>query len=154
MWLERITDRPELVHPIVANMRAADRSEVFATRDNDLESLLVHEIIESGTVGWVAGLDTPIAAFGCTPLWPGVWSMWLMATDDFGRIGISMTKLVARSIVPMLFDGGAHRLEARSMEGHTHAQRWLEMIGASREGTLKGYGRQREDFHVYAWEAR
>ena len=63
-----------------------------------------------------------------------------------------MTKLIVRHIVPMLWEVGAHRLEARSMEGHHDAQRWLEVIGARREGTLKGYGREGQDFHVYAWE--
>ena len=54
----------------------------------------------------------------------------------------------------MLWEGGAHRLECRSMEGHVEAQRWLETIGATREATLHGYGREGEDFHVYTWEKR
>jgi hypothetical protein len=63
-----------------------------------------------------------------------------------------VTKLIVRDIVPMMWDGGARRLECRSMEGHVEAQRWLETIGARREATLKAYGREGEDFHVYTWE--
>jgi RimJ/RimL family protein N-acetyltransferase len=154
MWVERIADRPELILPVARNMREWDKREIYATRFTDDPELLAKEVEFMGKeVGWVAGLgDQPIAAFGCFLMWPGVWSMWLFATDDFGRIGISMTKLIVRSIVPMLFEGGAHRLEARSMDGHVDAQRWLEVIGARREGgPLKGYGRAGQDFHVYTW---
>lgn len=38
------------------------------------------------------------------------------------------------------------------MDGHIEAQEWLETLGAKREGTLKRYGRDGEDFHVYVWE--
>lgn len=155
MWVERIANRPELVFPVAENMRAADRAEIFATRFDDSAERLAGEAIQTGSlIGWVAGLEEPIAAFGCHMLWPGVYSMWLFATDSFHQIGLPVTRLVIRDIVPMLFEGGAHRLEARSMEGHTDAQRWLETVGARREATLKGYGRDGQDFHVYAWERR
>jgi RimJ/RimL family protein N-acetyltransferase len=104
------------------------------------------------SIGWVAGREEPIAAFGCYLMWPGVYSMWLFATDSFPQIGISITKLIVRQILPMLWENGAHRLEARSMEGHHDAQAWLEVIGARREATLRAYGRGGEDFHVYTWE--
>lgn len=78
--------------------------------------------------------------------------MWLFATDDFNQIGISVTRLIVRTIIPMMVDAGAHRLEARSMEGHTDAQRWLKVIGAKREATLRAFGRDGQDFHVYAWD--
>jgi hypothetical protein len=152
MWLERANDRPGLVASVAANMREWDRREIFATRHDSSVAQLAEDALACGPVSWVAGQgDTPIAAFGCAPMWRGVWSMWLFATDDFGRIGISVTKLVVRSIIPMMFDAGAHRLEARSMEGHVDAQRWLEVIGAKREATLRGYGRDGDTFHVYAW---
>jgi hypothetical protein len=153
VWLERISERPELVAPVALNMRDWDRREIFANRWHNDPELIGHEALRLGNqVGWVSGLEEPIAAFGCFQMWPGVWTMWLFATDDFHHIGISMTKLIVRHIVPMLWDAGAHRLEARSMEGHHDAQRWLEVIGAKREATLKGYGRDGENFHVYAWE--
>lgn len=153
MWVERATDRPDLVRCVIDNMRAMDRAEIFATRRDDCDDQFEADVCAAGEISWVAGDGIlPIAAFGCAPLWNGVWSMWLFATDKFGQIGISVTKLVTRTIVPMMIEAGAHRLEARSMEGHTDAQRWLEVIGAKREGTLKAYGRDRQDFHVYAWD--
>lgn len=154
MWLERAQGNADLVLQVAENMREWDRREIFATRTNDSTAELVDSVQRCGAVSWVAGRgERPIAAFGCAPLWTGVWSMWLFATDDFPQIGISVTRLVVKSIVPMLMEAGAHRLEARSMEGHTDAQRWLEVIGAQREGTLARFGREAQDFHVYAWPA-
>lgn len=152
MWLEHALDRPELVLEVAHNMREWDRREIFATRTDDDCDLLAEAALGCGEISWVAGLDRPIAAFGCAPMWHGVWSMWLFATDEFGRIGISVTKLITRTIVPMMIDAGAHRLEARSMEGHTDAQRWLEVIGAKREASLSRYGRDGQDFHIYTWD--
>lgn len=154
MWLECATDRPDLCAHVIGNMRDADRAEAFATRTDDDEGRLLTDILSCGPVSWVAGIDEPIAVFGCAPMWRGVWSMWFLATDANRRIGFPVTKLITRSIVPMLLDGGAHRLEARSMEGHDDAHAWLEVVGARREGTLKGYGRDGQDFYVYTWERR
>jgi len=142
------------VEYVVSNMRAWDRSEIFATRWSDDEVPMVDQVMAMGDVSWVAygEGDTPIAVFGCAPLWPGVWSMWFFATDNIHQIGISVTKMIVRHIIPMLWDGGAHRLQCHSMEGHVDAQNWLETIGASREGTARGYGRSGQDFHCYVWE--
>lgn len=153
MWLERICDRPELIIPVAENMRDWDRREIRATRFTDDPLIIANEAKICGQiVGFVAGLERPIAAFGGFEMWPGVWSAWLFATDEFGRIGISVTKTTVRRIIPMMWGFGAHRIESRSMEGHHEAQRWLEVIGARREATLHQYGRDREDFHTYKWE--
>jgi hypothetical protein len=149
--LRLFADTIENVAHVARNMREWDRREIYATRWDDNSESLAYEVMQTGEVRWVAGLEEPIAAFGCAPMWPGCWSMWLFAADDFHRIGLSVTRLVTRSIVPMLWDGGAHRLECRSMEGHVDAQRWLSTIGAEREATLKGFGRDGQDFHIYTW---
>lgn len=154
MWVERLHDQPDALLYVARNMREWDRREIFATRHDDDPLALAEDALSFGRIAWVAGLGAvPIAAFGCAPMWRGVWSLWLFATDDFPRIGISVTRLVTRTIVPMMIESGAHRLEARSMEGHTDAQRWLEVIGAKREGgPLKGFGRDGQDFHIYTWD--
>lgn len=153
MHLEPLSRGP-LLH-VAENMREWDRREIFATRGDDDVGALVDGAMACGPVSWLAGhrlYREPIAAFGCAPLWPGVWSMWFFATNNLRTIGLSTTRLIVRDIIPMLWREGAHRLECRSMEGHVEAQDWLATLGAKREGTLKAYGKGREDFHVYVWE--
>lgn len=144
---------PMALSHIIGNLRAWDRREVFATRADDCEDSLLADAMSTGLVSWIGWNDVePIAAFGCMPLWRGVWSMWLFATDKFDTIGMGVTKMIVRDIVPSMWRGGAHRLECKSMEGHVSAQRWLESIGARRECTHARFGRDGEDFHVYTWE--
>ena len=153
MWMHELKDYPELLAPVIANMREWDRREIFATLDGD-DADLAEAVGGAGPVTWVAGKgDQPIAVFGCRPMWPGVWSMWFFATDEIDNIGLAVTKVIKNGIVPMLFAEGAHRLECRSMKGHTEAQRWLTVLGAKREGRLKAFGRGREDFYTYVWTA-
>lgn len=151
MWLKRAHDDPQAVLYVARNMREWDKREIFATQLDDDPVNLAELSLAGGPVCWVVGLDQPIAAFGASLMWPGVWTLWLYATDDFGQIGLSVTKFIVRYMLPMLRDAGAHRLEARSMEGHMDAQMWLEVIGATREATLRGYGREGQDFHTYTW---
>jgi hypothetical protein len=137
---------------VISNMREWDRREIFATRTEDDDIRLLEDVLALPAPAWMASKGEPIALFGCVPLWPGVWSMWFFATDNLHQIGIGVTRVIIKAIVPMLWEGGAHRLECRSMEGHTQAQDWLEVIGARRECTLRRFGREGEDFHVYVWE--
>lgn len=142
------------VRYVIDNMREWDRREIFATRlDSDTGDGLLEDVFRAGPVAWMAWLgDKPVAALGCSPMWRGVWGLWMFATNDFHKIGIGMTKFVIRGIVPMLWEHGAHRMECKSMEGHVDAHRWLEVIGARREATHPGYGRDGETFHTYVWE--
>lgn len=136
---------------IARNMRAEDRREIMANRWGDDEAELVEQCLQGGAFAWVVGLDEPIAAIGAYPLWPGVWSVWMFATDDFPRIGIRLTRWVRRVMIPALRDSGCHRAECHSIEGHRVAHRWLESLGARHEATLRCYGREGEDFRVYSW---
>lgn len=157
MWTLPLDGNEGLALFVIERMRDWDRREVFATRFDDDETALLREMSVGalhGQQAWIAGRDDcPVAVYGHLPLWPGVWSMWLVATDNFRSIGKSMTRQVRDVILPALFGAGAHRLECRSMEGHSDAHRWLELLGARREATHRGYGRGGEDFHLYVWEA-
>lgn len=146
---------PELLY-VVRNMREWDKREIYATQpDND--PLKVVDISMScatvpGAIAKIASLDRPIAAFGFTPLWPGVYNVWCFATDEFQQIGFPLTKFLKGGIIPAMLEGHFHRAECRSIEGHVEAHEWLSFLGAKREGEpLRDYGRNRETFHVYAW---
>lgn len=152
MWCSEMAQNPDAVRYVIDNMREWDRREIFATRYNNSLPELHESVMTLGPTAWVSGLERPIAAFGGQPMWDGVWSMWLFATDEFNKIGIPMTRLVIRYILPMIREAGAHRMECRSMGEHHEAHRWLEVIGAKREGELKAFGRKGEDFHVYTWD--
>ena len=139
---------------VCARLRDADRREIFATRRTDEPDALAVEIIRYwGPIGWVATHnDRPVALVGATETWPGVWSAWMMATDEFPMVARRVTRFVKRVMIPGLVDLGAHRCEARSIDGHTEAHRWLRVLGATEEARLRRYGRNGEDFLVFRFD--
>lgn len=143
-------DRKALLY-IVDNLRTADREELNAlTFYPDRAEVLADEVASWGPfafVGWHDG--RPVGAAGATEMWPGVWSFWMFGTDDIPKVGLEMTRLIKRRIFPLLFDLGMHRGEARSIHSHQWAHRWLKTLGFNYEATLRGFGKNGEDFLVF-----
>lgn len=138
---------------VARNMREADRLEVHATRWNDSDDDLAAEVVAYPTrLRWMACFgDEPVAVIGAVNLWPGNFSVFMFATDNIQHIGLGLTRFAKYSMIPALLDMGGLRGEARSMASHTEAHRWLEALGAKREGTLSCYGKNGEDFYNYVW---
>lgn len=137
---------------VAQRMRAADAREIWATRWNEDPHELARDAVACAPVAWTACKGhVPVACIGAGPLHPGVWRVWMYATDDFPSVGMKVTKFARRVMIPALLHAGAHRAECLSIDGHDQAHRWLEALGAAREATLGGYGRDGEDFHLYAW---
>ena len=137
---------------VARNMREWDRKEIYATRWNESAEELASDVSAYGRFGWIAGTTEPIAAVGAVPSWPGVWSVFMFATNDFRQIRFSLTSFVRRVIIPSLRDAGAHRAECASHIGHEEAHRWLELLGAHREGEpMREYGKDGSDFVRYVW---
>jgi hypothetical protein len=138
---------------VADNMRDIDKVEVYATRwDND-PATLVDNILANGKFGFIAANDegVPVAAFGAVPMWPGVWQVWMFATDRWPEVSLGVTKYIKRIMIPSVKATDWHRAECRSVEGHVVAHRWLEMLGATRESSLPFFGKNKDTFHVYSW---
>lgn len=135
---------------IVRNLRENDRREILATSFLDDPQAIARDYARE-RFAWVFGLERPIALMGASARWPGMWCPFLLATDEFGRIGLSLTKWVVRVMIPTLDRVGARRLEAVSMADHHTAHRWMQHFGMSPEARLRQYGRNGEDFILFGW---
>lgn len=145
---------PGHVRAICCQLREWDRREIFALMYGDDPEDLARVTLAAGPFSWVALRDDqPVAAIGATPAWPGVWRVWAFGTDDFPRVAFLLTRHVLTVMIPSLRACGAHRADCLSVVGHTVAQRWLLSLGAFPEAVLKGYGRNGEDFIMFAWRA-
>lgn len=142
------------VREICYNLRDGDRHEAFAQMRHDSAHVLAHNIIHDwGPLSYIVyRYEKPVAVLGAMEMWPGVWSAWLLATDDFSKVGKTVTAFIHRDMSPLLRALGCHRLEARSLATHTEAHRWLESLGAKREALLKNYGKNKEDFIIFHWD--
>ena len=137
-------------------MRPDDEREILATSNADnledyLESfdLVMDACGGLGFVGYWNG--APVGAGGIFPLWPGVGSIWMIATTNWRTVANPVTKYAKRKLIPDAWKQGFHRLEARSIEGHNTAHRWMMFLGAKDEARLRNYGKEGQDFIVFSW---
>ena len=77
--------------------------------------------------------------------------MGLIATDQFNKIHLSLTRLIIKSIIPILDNAGAHRVEAQSIAGYSSVHNWRKFLGLEEESVIKGYGKNGEDFVNFAY---
>jgi hypothetical protein len=136
---------------IAENMRSEDCREIFATRWDTKPESLATDAMQSYEFGWVAWHgDIPVCAIGAMPKHPGVWSVWMFATDDFYKVALTVTRFARNKMKPVL-QSVAHRVECRSIEGHTEAQKWLEFLGMTQESVIPKYGKNGETFLLYSF---
>jgi hypothetical protein len=142
---------PDILYVAYA-MREADRREIYATRFSESPDELAMSAIGWGKFAWVAHFeDRPVAYIGAGQMWPGVWTVWMFATDEFPKIGLPLTKFVKRSMIPAIRAAGAHLAMCWSIVGHDHAHRWLKCLGAEAGPPMPGYGKNGETFIPFTW---
>lgn len=102
-----------------------------------------------GAVAIARGL--PTAALGACPVWPGVFSVWMFATNDWPLVAAPVTRWCHRVLKPSMLRAGGHRAECASIADHRTAHRWLERFGFKREAVMPGRGKRGETFVQFAW---
>ena len=136
---------------IVANLREQDRLELDATT-YALDDGYVGHLWALRASQWVVSDGLPAAVIGAWPRWPGVWGVYAFGTDAFESVALTLTKHVRRHMIPAMLRAGCHRAECASIESHHRAHRWLERLGAKREGPpMLGYGKRGEAFIRFVW---
>lgn len=135
---------------IAQSLRESDLAAVAAL-DKSLYD--VERACEACHMGWMFSLDSgePVYFYGLKNTRGAVWNVSTIATDKFQHIVLSLTKYIQRVIVPSIIQVGAGRVECFSLDGQDVTQKWLERLGMRREATFHKYGKNGEDFHVYAW---
>lgn len=137
---------PEL-RRIAYAMRQQDRDEIFALFPHDDAELIAYTAWKRSLYRWTANGQ---AAFGSMPMWPGVHSIWMFATDDFtAETSREMVRFIRRYL-RVGMPTHAHRVECKSLATHTAAHRFIEALGLRREGPVPAYGKGREDFVTFA----
>ena len=144
---------PEGVQHVVHNMRAKDQAEIYATQWTDDPWEFGNSILRMSGGGYILHADDgePVVACGAMPMWNGVMSIWMFATDRFDEISLSVHRFAKRVFFPVLDEMGWHRLECRSIATHDVAHRWLELLGAKKECEVSNYGKAGEAFYLYCW---
>jgi hypothetical protein len=146
----------EQIRYVALRMRERDWAEFTAMSFLDDRELVAQSLEENyagldGIIGFTADDGTPFGIGGPVWLRPNVASLLFFATDDFRRHVVPMTRYVKGVMMPGIRAQGAHRIECFSLSTYTEMQQWVELFGLRPEATLRGYGRNGEDFISFAW---
>lgn len=137
---------------VMANMRPRDRREVMCQIP---EGTKMHEAaygLVMASDAWVAKLDgQPVAVFGTTPLTVCARMVWALGTKRMRKVVPAITRKLRDEHIPELVAGGLVLLEARSLEDHHEAHRWMEGTGARPVTAPFEFGKGRERFVIFHW---
>jgi hypothetical protein len=97
----------------------------------------------------VDGADTPVAICGFVPRRPGVWEIWMIATDYAWRRPVEMTR-ICRFLIRGMFAQGARRLEHIALDGYPAITAWYRSIWLKFEGKMPAWGAKGEDALIFA----
>lgn len=135
---------------ILNNLRPEDEAEYRATLADTPKGLAASGLLSTRPFCWTAGRVAFIAAHRTTPHCFGIS---MAATPEWPSVALSVTKWVRREMIPILRSVGALRAEARMVDGHPSAGKWMESLGAVHEAEMPLAGINGETLHLYAWRA-
>jgi len=139
---------------VAERMRASDQREISALMwpGTDGPDHLAMECMRVTRIG--ATIHTADgqaqAALGLAPLWPGVFSAWMFATDRWGEV---WRPAVRYALGPMLREAtaaGMWRAQCWSAASHAEGHRFLAALGFWPEGPAVPFGRGRELYRPWA----
>jgi hypothetical protein len=150
-------DPPDLasVRYILDHARERDRRETSAVcgfwDPAQLAEAMVDDWLLRGAWGGVFSDGDPIAVLTMLRETPRSLQVGMLATDEFPRIALPVTRYVRRVVDPLVRKAGFTRMECRCWSEHHDARRWLQVCGAKQEAEIPGYGASGETFIQFAW---
>lgn len=102
---------------------------------------------------WCAYLDNqPVTAFGIMKAGPTLGNIWLFSTKKVRKVFPTLLKFMDTEVRNTVIKEGFRRLEIRALETHDFVRNgWMDHIGAINIQFLPQYGKNGEDFRLYAW---
>lgn len=97
-------------------------------------------------------LDTgkPVAIFGGFLFIPGVIHFWGLVSEEVKQKPFSFHKTVKKMITYYEKNQKPRRVQIDVKADYEEGKRWAQALGFEYEGTMKRYGVNGEDFHLYA----
>lgn len=137
---------------VAAHMRQADHDEIAAVVRFDNPAQVAATLLAySPGLAFCAFLrDQPVTVFGVSHVTETVGAGWAYGTQRLKRTIPACTEYALLTIGPELIRRGYKRLEVKTDVKHDLSHRWLEGMGFVREGVMRSFGFNGEDFALYA----
>ena len=148
----------EHVRFVADRIRAKDAEEFMAVSFADTAADLADDLIERysahpDTYCFSDDDGTPVAVGAMVMARPNVVTLMFFATDRFPKLALAIARFTVRRLFPRYREAGVHRIECASIAGYDEAHRWIRLCGMKPEGEFRGFGRNGETFHQFAWVA-
>lgn len=112
---------------------------------------LAYALIMGGDAFTAHVRGEPVAVFGVYPVSVCCLSVWMLGTKDAWRAVPEITRFMEDELLPQKVAQGFLTMEARSLETHHVAHRWMRDTGARCVSEPFEYGRSREKFLLFRW---
>lgn len=146
--------RESVLH-VVLNMRQSDEREFIAVSHahdrRSLSHILLDKYESHPDVICAWNDDEPVAVGAMLETRPNVATLMFFATDKFETIAKPLTRFIRQRLFVRCKNVGVHRIECASIAGYPEAHRWIRALGLQEEAVMRGYGRNGETFHQFAW---
>lgn len=90
-----------------------------------------------------------VAAGGVHFYWPGVGEAWTFMTSSLHKYRFSVHKHVYRLLNDIINRHKLYRVQAVINASHQAALDWIEALGFEKEGLMKKYGPDGQDYYMY-----
>lgn len=140
---------------VAANIRQEDWDECRCQLDDENKFALAN-VCYFGTsehLMWCAYLDNqPVTVFGIAKTGPTLGQVWLFSTRRVRRVFPTLLRFMDTEVRNAAIKDGLRRIEIRALETHEFVKKgWMNSIGAIDVMPLPQYGKNGEDFRLYAW---
>ena len=134
----------------VAEMRLRAWDAIAIASQPELAEYSAHYFKKHG-VGFTALADDGIVgAAGVVMVLPGNWEVWCYTTEMFSKYGFAIHRSVKRFLDAFAKRSDWRRFQCVVDSTYPVAVRWVEALGLEREGTLRRYGPDGQDYYQYA----
>ncbi len=94
--------------------------------------------------------DKPVAIFGGFLFVPGVVHLWGLISDDAKQKPLAFHRIVSDLLDYYGKTSQTRRIQMDVKADFEEGQKWAKALGFEYEGTMKRYGVNGDDFHLYA----
>lgn len=109
-------------------------------------TMMNNAAIEAGTFS----LDGRIIfAAGVMQLWPGVLEGWIIPTIYVPDYPVWFVKKIKGYFEAFAETFKCHRFQTYTFSDEQH-EKWMELLGFTKEGTLKEYSHNKKDYSIFA----
>ena len=139
---------------VMSWLRPADEEEVMCQVPANMRiDHMAYNLLFSGDTFAARIGDQPVGFFGTSIINAACLSVWALGTRDMWRAVGAMNRFLIDEHLPARITQGYHCMEARSIVTHTDAHRWIKQLGGKQHGEPFAFGRNREKFLLFRWDA-